>query len=335
MIEFIFTLDYELYGNGTGSLRDLVYEPTRNLAAIFRQNKATFVLFVETAELLKIQEYAADEAFDDVRTQLRELYAEGFEIGLHIHPWWFNAHRHDGHWRLDWSEYNLCTLPAARVDLVIQHSIEYLREAIADSSFVPLSFRAGLWLTQPTKVLSGALAAHGVRIDSSVFKGGRQRNLDLDYRPALKNGYSWRFSDDVNRPENAGALLEIPIYTEMVPFWVMLGAKRLRVHRRKVAIHGPGGPPRSLRDLAGIRYPRKLDYCRMTHRELQSAIRRITDEDSKTPELYKPIVAIGHSKDLVDFAGVRLLISELKANDVPISDFRSVEEKLRNACPPI
>ena len=33
MIECIFTLDYEIYGDGTGSLNELVYEPTDRSAA--------------------------------------------------------------------------------------------------------------------------------------------------------------------------------------------------------------------------------------------------------------------------------------------------------------
>src|SRR4051812_4633060 len=36
MIECIFTIDYEIYGNGTGSLRDLVLEPAARLADLFR-----------------------------------------------------------------------------------------------------------------------------------------------------------------------------------------------------------------------------------------------------------------------------------------------------------
>ena len=31
MIECIFTVDYEIYGNGTGALIDLVYEPAKQL----------------------------------------------------------------------------------------------------------------------------------------------------------------------------------------------------------------------------------------------------------------------------------------------------------------
>ena len=56
MIECIFTIDYEIYGNGEGSLRELVYEPSQRLIHIFKKLNKRFVVFIEAAELEKIQE---------------------------------------------------------------------------------------------------------------------------------------------------------------------------------------------------------------------------------------------------------------------------------------
>ena len=36
MIECVFTLDYEVYGNGEGSLRELVLDPARQLTELFQ-----------------------------------------------------------------------------------------------------------------------------------------------------------------------------------------------------------------------------------------------------------------------------------------------------------
>ena len=64
MIECIFTIDYEIYGNGEGSLRELVYEPAEKLMAIFRKWNARFVAFVEVAELEMIEAKGTDPAID-------------------------------------------------------------------------------------------------------------------------------------------------------------------------------------------------------------------------------------------------------------------------------
>ena len=51
MIECIFTVDYEIYGNGSGSLQDLVYKPAEKLKELFQAAHVPCVIFVEAAEL--------------------------------------------------------------------------------------------------------------------------------------------------------------------------------------------------------------------------------------------------------------------------------------------
>src|SRR5579872_625874 len=123
MIECIFTLDYEVYGDGTGTLMELVYEPAEKLREIFEKWNARFVIFVEAVEFDKIEQWGVDPAIGDVRRQIRDLHQEGFEIGLHLHPQWCNARYDLGTWVLDHSEYNLCTLPRARIAHIVEHSL--------------------------------------------------------------------------------------------------------------------------------------------------------------------------------------------------------------------
>ena len=329
MIECIFTIDYEIYGNGEGSLRELVYEPTVRLMSVFKEWNSTFVVFAEALEFRKIEECQTDKGISNLRTQLRQLLDEGFEIGLHLHPWWFNAQRENGRWRLDWSERNLCAMSEQRVEEVVGSALGYLRQAMGMPSFTPLSFRSGLWLMQPTKTMAKVLSRYGVRVDSSVFKGGRIRDVALDYRPALRNGYYWPFTDDVNSPDQHGTLLEMPIHTEMVPFWRMISVKRLGLHK-KVPPSANGGPlTNRLTDFARLRYPRKLDFCRMRFDELRSVIDALLREEEKDSQTYKPIVAIGHTKDLVDFDTVRQLLCYLATNGIAVSNFKAVLQKLK------
>ena len=305
MIDCIFTLDYEIYGNGTGTLRELVYEPAQELAGIFRRWNARFVNFVEVVELQKIDSCHADPYIEQVARQVRELYEDGFEVGLHLHPQWANAQYEKGKWNLDFSEYNLCTLPRTRIQQIVEKSLSYLRHLVGQSDFVPLSFRAGNWLFQPTNQAAAVLGENGIRVDSSVFKGGVQRNHGLDYRPALRNGYYWFFDEDVNDSRPRGRWMELPIYTEMVPAWQVPTSKRL-------GFRGGFGLARAtakqkinrVRDFLRYRYPIKFDFCRMTLKELTSAVTGVIAQDREDPGTYRPIVAIGHTKDLCDAATV-------------------------------
>lgn len=330
MIECIFTLDYEIYGDGTGSLQHLVYEPAERLRKIFHKWHARFVNFVEVAEFEKIEAYRTDPFIHLVRSQIRDLYHEGFEIGLHLHPQWCNARYRDGRWLLDFSEYNLCTLPRTRIAKLVTHSLEYLRHIIDESGFTALSFRAGNWLFQPTQPAASILAESGIKIDSSVFKGGLQHNHGLDYRRALKNNYYWAFDRAVTESDPAGRFIELPIYAEMVPFWRMPTSKRLGF-TKNFGIAGRRSETKSnrLRDFLRFRYPLKFDFCRMTFSELTSMLEKVIREDRDQPRFYRPLVAIGHTKDLVEPQTVDDFLSFLSARGIAVSTFADVYPRLR------
>jgi hypothetical protein len=272
-----------------------------------------------------------------VKEQVWQLRREVFEIGLHLHPQWYNARRENGTWVLDDSEYNLCTLKRERIEWMVRKGIGYLRGILKEPGFTPLSFRAGNWLLQPSHTATAVLAEQGIRLDSSVFKGGLQRGRGLDYRPALKNGYYWTFQHDVNAEEPEGRLLEIPIHTRLVPCWRMITPKRLALQRKGKVLARKSAPP-SLRqrasricDLLRFRYPLKFDFCRMTLEELQASIKDMIREDQKSPALLKPLVAIGHTKDLHEFETVARFLSYLKDQEIKVSTFEEVFGRCRGA----
>ena len=330
MIECVFTIDYEIYGNGEGSLRELVLEPAEKLKILFRKHNTRFVVFVEAAELEIIESKLTDEAVDAVKQQIREFHQDGFELGLHIHPQWYNANYGNRGWQLDYGEYSLCSLPRERIVKIIKRSIGYLRGVLSVSDFAPLSFRAGNWLFQPTQPAASVLAEQGIKVDSSVFKGGVQHQHGLDYRCALRNGYFWPFADDVNVADPQGTLIEFPTYTRMVPIWKMLSSKRIGLQRKSTAksFHQTNKTSRIL-DFLRPCHPMKLDFCRLTAKELVGMFEKEIEKDRKSPELFRPIVAIGHTKDLVDYNTVELFLSYLEKNQVGISTFGDVSRKIQ------
>lgn len=329
MIHFVFTLDYEIYGNGEGALEPLVYTPTARLAELFSKYEAPFVNFVEVAELERIEEAGTDQAITKVREQVRALQNVGCESALHLHPQWYNATRSQGRWQLDLSEYNLCLLPEERIAEIVDRGIAYMRYLVGDAAFTPTSFRAGNWLFQPTGRAGAVLATRGVRVDSSVFKGGVQRRHGLDYRPARKNGHFWRFRDDVNRAEPDGPMLEVPIHTDMVPAWKMLKARRMAAGNA-LGAQGSGVADRISRigDFLRPLYPRKLDFCRLDAQDAISMIEPIVQEDRVDPEKLRPVVAIGHSKDNPDVREIEELLRWLRANGIAITTLHELLPKL-------
>ena len=151
MIECIFTLDYEIYGNGSGDLATLVLEPTERLLTLFRSRGHRFVVFVEAAELAAIEAAGSDAAISSVTDQVRRAYDEGFEIALHLHPQWCNAAWRNGRWQLDYSEYNLCALGRARMVEIVDRAIEYLRRTVADPPTYPRRFARAIGCSNPPR----------------------------------------------------------------------------------------------------------------------------------------------------------------------------------------
>ena len=334
MIECVFTLDYEIYGNGTGSLGDLVYEHASQLADLFQRHGARFVVFVEAAELARIEACGADPMIGLVKEQVRNLDRAGFEIGLHLHPQWCNAYRQGVNWVLDYSECNLCTMPPARISAIISEAINYLQRVVGRPDFTPLSFRSGLWLLQPTEPAAAILSQSGIHVDSSVFRGGRRHDHGLDYRRVPKDRHFWQFGSDVTAPDPQGALLEIPIHTEMVPFWRMQAAKRLA---RGNAFGAAGPSPietfTRMRDFLRLNHPLKLDFCRLTASQMIAMVCRVLETDRKEPGVHRPIVAIGHTKDLSDIGAVDAFLDFLNANGIAVSTFRDIYPTLVPGAP--
>jgi hypothetical protein len=334
MIECIFTIDYEIYGNGAGSLKDLVYEPTAELIRLFEERDHRFACFVEALEFQKIRQAHTDTHIEAVCEQIQKMYRAGFEIALHLHPQWMNA-RHEGmRWLLDYSEYNLCVLPERRIREIVEAGISFLREAVQDPGFNPVSFRAGNWLFQPSHLAASILSDFGLKIDSSVFKGGVQRKHQLDYRRSLRNPSYWQFTRDVNIPDAGGSMWEIPIYAEMVPIWRMFTKKRVSLQK---AAPRPGSRLEKLsrvRDLLRFKFPLKFDFCRMTLEELIGITNRVLARHERDPHSFLPMVAIGHSKDLNDFETVRRFLDYLAEKNISVSTFAGVFRKYMETSSP-
>lgn len=326
MIDCIFTVDYEIYGNGSGSLRDLVYEPAEKLREAFHAAQARCVIFAEAAELEMIESKRADTAIGLVNGQLRHLYEEGFEIGLHLHPQWYNGSFENGRWILDDREYNLCSLPCERIAQIVDRSISCLRRILGEPDYVPWSFRAGNWLFQPTRALADELASRGIRVDSSVFKGGMRHEQGLDYRRAIGNGHFWKFREDAAVSDPAGVLMELPIYTRMVPFWRLLSAKRIRLEQKGASGQSSSRRFNRMLDLLRFRHPLKLDFCRMTIGEMSRMMDAVIREDGKDPSAYRPVVAIGHTKELSDLTSVTAFLGYLGGRGIRV---RTLQEAYR------
>lgn len=227
------TLDYELFFGKSGSVERSMIDPTERLVSILDKYNAKAVFFVDVGYLIRMKELMDSEPKlkeDErkVREQIQDLVKSGHDIQLHIHSHWEDAVFKEGNWIFPMEHYRLHSYSEAACHSIIMRYKSYLQDLCGKEVF---AFRAGGWCIQPFGKIKKGLMDARIRIDSTVFKGGRnvQGNHYYDFKniPELEE---WSFMDDPCLEDSNGYFKEIPISSYKVSplfFWKMFFYKKI------------------------------------------------------------------------------------------------------------
>lgn len=215
----------------------------------------------------------------------------------------------------------MAALPIERIDEMVSQCVTYLQTLLKPikKDYRVWLFRAANWSMMPTENLYRVLVKHGITHDTSVFKGGVQGgNVCYDYREAHDNLFAYPASvRNINEYDAEGTLVEMPIYTEMRPFWDFVTPMRLfRMIRAKFHRHKKSSVKTSESDSADKNdnrhvslksffrlSPLKMDFNQVSARGLKrmmrNVMRRVNSEELKVKSV--DIVLIGHSKTFVPY----------------------------------
>ncbi len=208
----ILTVDYEVFGNGTGCINPCVLEPAERISQIAKRYSAPITFFVEALEFQAMETHLA---CDRVREQLAAFLEDRHDIQLHIHPQWSSAVRIEERWRLDMERWRIGDLPYDEVFAMLAEGKSWLEElaAQADRNYRCIAFRAGGWCIQPSGFVVTALLDLGFAIESTVAPGFRNARpgewCDFRRTPAASH---WKTRGDVCNSESGG-IIEVPIVT--------------------------------------------------------------------------------------------------------------------------
>jgi hypothetical protein len=320
MLKLVFTLDYEIHGNGQGCPDKLMVEPTDRMLTEFERYGAKLTILADVAEILKFREYATERGRDDfhyhrIASQLQDAIRRGHDVQLHLHASYFNSRFERGSWQQNWAEYNFAGLSPERLREVVKIGKEYLESLLQpiDPGYRCHVFRAANWAVSPSVNVVQALVENGIEIDTSVFKYGRREGMvNFDYRTAWSNLAPWRVKeDDICARDDKGRLTEFPIYSEKCWLGAFLTPQRVyrvlvsRLHKFSPGNRNPQVEPGQsaaarpkglgwLRDLFGG-HAWKADFNQCTGRQLIRALRRAEATSAPAPTAL-PFVLIGHSK---------------------------------------
>ncbi len=291
----IVTVDYEVFGNGRGCVRGCVIDPADRLLELARSRGVPLTIFVEATEFAAM-ERAGFSAIAQVKEQLRRVHDEGHDIGLHIHPQWWQA-PYNGRWEV-LPQRRIADLPPQRIADLLEEGLGWLTGVVAD--WTCTAFRAGALCIQPSEAVAAALIEAGIRVDSSVapdrFLAGESW---FDFRNMPDRTW-WRTGGDVGL-EGPGPLIEVPIATGRISHRSDLAAL-LRIRGRRNPPGCSGGQRfypllETASRVAGLGRI-MLDFCRHDRAvlsDIAAGWRARGGEGS-------PVVAIGHTKDTTDRA---------------------------------
>ena len=316
-----FTLDYEIHGNGDGNPIDLMVEPTYRLMDMLEQYNQRLTIMADVAEILCFKRYWKQTGKDDfhvqeVEQQLCDAIRRGHDVQLHIHSSYFKAAWNGEHFDQCIEEYNMAALSYERISEMVGMCVEYLQNLLrpVKADYRVWLFRAANWSMMPTPTLYQVLVEHGITHDTSVYKGGCQGgNVCYDYRHAYDNLLTYSASSkDINLQDPVGDLWEMPIYTEMRPFWDFISHIRIfRMVRAKFHKHKHQSQPQSATDKNDnrklslrsffVKSPLKMDFNQVNGKGLIRMMKNIMRRAKREQIENLDIVLIGHSKTFVPY----------------------------------
>jgi len=329
MIKIIISLDYEVFGDGSGSVLNDVIRPTDRILAIAGKYGVPVTIMFEICEFMKYEEFDGDLQNDLgyspaglMKEQVQRAFKAGHDVQLHIHPQWADAVYKGKKWVMKdpWKEVGDLTAEEA-VNLIEKSKeklVSVLREIDAGYECTSARFTGYNWV-QASTVSHEALKKAGIKAHSLA-----------DHCPFDGNRPYWPL-------DGAKELYEIPIFSQMIPkyrmftvmrIWTALYLQmraRVPILSRKLASE-VFTSRRGLVGILGGVYCQKWDFCKQTAGEmlmfLEKGMERFKGEKADVP-----MVMIGHANIFFNDRGLEKFLKRtaekyLKDGSVRFSTFR-------------
>jgi len=302
LINIILTLDYEIFGDGTGDVKKHMVKPTERIINVCNKHKVPLVVMLDVVEYMKFIEYdewlCNDLEYSPARLiedQIKKIFSEGHDVQLHIHHQWADAEYKNKHWMIkNWDE-SIAKLSEREIsDLIYlaKSQLEDLLRKIRPNYFCTSLRLTNLpWIEAPL-VTHQPMIKNGIKIHSLSISESEKNN---------ERGY-WALDSE-------GKLFEFPIHSRCVPFYRMISVNRIvnELYRRgysffkrvKLQNEQKAKKDTTLSAVWSVKdgYHLKWDFCKLSARKMIELLKNGLDQyDTHHNEV--PLVAIGHSKDI-------------------------------------
>lgn len=227
MLNICLTFDYELFlGKNFGTEAEILFTPTEQILKLLKSENVSATFFIDICSAIQNEKLGRSSYVKAFREQIQELYREGQDVQLHIHPNWLRSVYKEKEWIFDQESYRLHFFGFDRkadesAFTIINNSIHYLNNILyeVDNNYRCIAYRAGGFAIQPHKELVKALYDCGICVDSSIaphlVSTSNTNFYDYTHKTEQVN---WYLSSEhewwKNSVKAENSLYEIPIATE-------------------------------------------------------------------------------------------------------------------------
>ena len=344
-VKIVLTVDYEIFGNGSGNVQNCLIEPTARILTIADKYNVPITLM---AEMCEYWAFAKEEQRGDfpkgyspaswIKEQLISSIQTGHDVQLHIHPQWLNSsfQLHENKWKVDFDQWRVSSLSYEDLNYILKRGKQELESLLRlyKQDYECFVFRAGAWSIQPEKDILRALINTGFKIDTTVASGCYlEENLaNFDFRNIKINKPFWFVKENLSEESTSG-ILEVPIFTKKYSFFVKLLIKLLKT--TKIISINPvncadyiASPPKKsiLEKFKPIH--RMFDFCEMTDFEMISLIENAKKKFLNCEQI--PVVAIGHSKSFNNATNLESFIKKALGKGYKFVTFKDIIKNFNN-----
>ena len=216
-MKIVLSFDYELFfGTDPGSVYKCMLEPTDRLLDLAERFQIPMVFFVDAGFLVKLDDYRTtfpelEKDAQAIHDQLKRMISLGCAVELHVHPHWEKSSYQNGKWKIQTNScYKLSDFSKEEAASIMRRYSDTLTRWTGQKQ---KAFRAGGWCVQPFDHIGEVLADLGIKVDSSVFPGGRfeSPHYDFDFTAVAPFSRSYTFTSNVSKEEEDGTFTEVPI----------------------------------------------------------------------------------------------------------------------------
>ncbi len=335
MKKILLTLDYELFGDGSGDVFKHIVEPTNLILEVAERYGAKITAFFEVVEYWRLKHewesgnhmgYNCNPA-EMMEKQVVDMIRHGHDVQLHLHPQWVDAKWLDNHWEVDYKNWRLGDFnsPTMTLKQLISEGKHTLEDIIQPHfpNYKCYALRAGGYNAQPSETIVEAMRECGMMVDSSIVPGAKEDgSLSIyDYTSAPDCEGLWYVGKKLEEPSKEKTdIIELPIVSfpilRIFKFMSHTRIKSILLNRKSAqasfeAKTSSGGTNGGMLRKLSFFFKKEFqtwDYCLFPCWMHRRYFHKIATQKSR--DIF---VVIGHPKSLVSTKSLEFMLK--KANE--------------------